>query len=63
VIDLEMDDLEPVELLMALESDLAITIPEEEADRLQTVAGLIEYLHERVESHAPAAAETAKLIG
>ena len=48
--DLGMDDLEPLELLMAVESDLAITISEEDAERLATITGLIEYLHERVES-------------
>jgi acyl carrier protein len=48
--DLGMVDLEPVEFLMALETDLAIAIPEKDgAENLATLGGVVEYLHTRVE--------------
>ena len=43
--DLGMDDLEPVELLMALEEDLHIKIPDEDAARMTQLSQLVEYLH------------------
>ncbi len=46
--DLGMDDLEPVEFLLAIEEGLSVKIEEEEAKYLQTVAVLIEYLGERL---------------
>jgi acyl carrier protein len=46
--DLRMDELEPVELVMALEEDLGIVIPDEDCAQLQAVADLISYLYRRV---------------
>jgi acyl carrier protein len=46
--DLGMDELEPVEFVMALEDDLEFSIPDEDCARLGTVAVLVWYLHERI---------------
>lgn len=42
--DLQMDDLEPVELLMAVEEEFRLTIAEGDAESITTVGGLIEYI-------------------
>ena len=49
--DLGMDDLEPVEVVMALEEELDIEIPDADAKPLLTVSELVDYLHHRL--HAP----------
>ena len=41
-------DLEPVEVVMVLEEDLDIEIPDEDSERLQTIAQLVHYLYERL---------------
>ncbi len=46
--DLRMDELEPVECVLALEEDLGIAIPDEDCTRLNTVTDLVLYLHERL---------------
>jgi acyl carrier protein len=48
--DLRMDDLEPVELAMAIERELGISIPDEDCASLTTVADLIGYLNQRLSS-------------
>lgn len=48
VADLRMDELEPVEVVMALEEDLSISIPDADCTRLNTVTDLVSYLHERL---------------
>lgn len=45
--DLQMDDFEPVELLMAVEEEFQMTIAEEDAELITTVGGLIEYIYRR----------------
>ncbi|MHA3773937.1 hypothetical protein ACXR0O_20590 [Verrucomicrobiota bacterium sgz303538] len=47
VADLQMDDLEPVELLMTVEEEFQITIAEEDSELIATVGGLIEYIFRR----------------
>jgi acyl carrier protein len=42
--DLKMDDLEPVELLMALEEEFPIVFIEKDAEKLQTIDGVIRYI-------------------
>ena len=42
--DLRADELEPVEIAMALEEDLGITLSDEEAGRIVTVGDLIDYV-------------------
>jgi acyl carrier protein len=50
--DLGMDELEPVEFVMALEEEFGFKISDEDAARLGTLGALISYLHERVRTHA-----------
>ena len=47
--DLGMDDLESMDLLTALEADLATTIPREDYELLLTIGDLIEYLSGAIE--------------
>jgi acyl carrier protein len=46
--DLGADSLDIVELVMAMEEEFDIEIPDEHADRLQTIGGAVEYLKERL---------------
>ena len=43
--DLLMTDLEPVEVLVALEREFGVSIPAEDGERLNTIADLVRYLH------------------
>ena len=49
--DLGADSLDIVELVMALEEEFSLEIPDEEADKLKTVGDAMNYL----KSHATAA--------
>ena len=49
--DLGADSLDIVELVMALEEEFGLEIPDEEADKLKTVGDAMNYL----KSHATAA--------
>lgn len=42
--DLGADSLDQVELIMALEDDFELKIPEEEAEQLSTVGAAVEYI-------------------
>jgi acyl carrier protein len=42
--DLGADSLDTVELVMELEEEFEITIPDEEAEKIQTVGQAIEYI-------------------
>ena len=42
--DLGADSLDQVELIMALEDDFDLKIPEEEAEQLTTVGSAVEYI-------------------
>lgn len=42
--DLGADSLDTVELIMALEEEFDIEIPDEEAEKIQTVAQAIDYI-------------------
>jgi acyl carrier protein len=44
--DLGADSLDTVELVMALEEEFDITIPDEEAEKIQTVGQAIQYIEE-----------------
>ena len=42
--ELEADSLDAVEIIMAIESQFDIEIPDEEAEKFQTVEDLVEYV-------------------
>ena len=44
--DLEADSLDAVEIIMAIEDEFAIEIPDEEAEKFQTVKDLVKYVEE-----------------
>jgi len=46
--DLGMDSLDELELLMALEEEFEIAIPDEDAEKISTVKEAVEYLIGRV---------------
>ena len=45
--DLEADSLDIVELMMALEEEFDIEIPDEDAERISTVSDAVDYIKER----------------
>ena len=47
--DLGADSLDIVELVMAMEEEFDIEVPDEDAEKIQTVGDAIAYLKERVE--------------
>ena len=47
--DLGADSLDIVELVMTLEETFDIEIPDDDAEKMQTIADAIDYLKERVE--------------
>ena len=46
--DLSADSLDTVELVMALEEEFGTEIPDEDAEKLQTVGDAIKYIEDRV---------------
>ncbi|WP_055667848.1 acyl carrier protein [Desnuesiella massiliensis] len=47
--DLGADSLDIVELIMALEDEFELEIPDEEAENITTVADVVEYIREHSE--------------
>lgn len=47
--DLEADSLDAVEIIMAIEDEFDVEIPDDMAEKLQTVAQIIDYL-ERIKA-------------
>ncbi|PIV81100.1 acyl carrier protein [bacterium CG17_big_fil_post_rev_8_21_14_2_50_64_8] len=47
--DLGADSLDTVELVMDLEEEFSLTIPEEDQEKLQTVQDAIEYLEQHLD--------------
>ncbi|NRA01825.1 MAG: acyl carrier protein [Myxococcales bacterium] len=45
--DLGADSLDIVELVMAIEEEFSLEIPDEEAERIQTIQDAISYVEER----------------
>ena len=44
--DLEADSLDAVEIIMAIEDEFDIEIPDEDAEKFQTVEDLVKYVEE-----------------
>jgi len=44
--DLGADSLDTVELIMALEEEFGIEVPDEEAEKLQSVGDVVKYIEE-----------------
>ena len=49
--DLGADSLDIVELVMALEEEFGLEIPDEEADKLKTVGDAMNYLKQHAAAH------------
>ena len=47
--DLNADSLDTVELVMEFEDEFDLNIPDEDAEKIQTVGDAIKYIKERVE--------------
>ena len=47
--DLEADSLDAVEIIMAIEEEFDIEIPDEEAEKFQLVSDLVKYVEEHCE--------------
>lgn len=45
--DLDMDSLDIVELIMAMEEEFGLEISDEEAEKLTTVGAAVEYIQQR----------------
>lgn len=48
--DLGADSLDTVELVMALEEEFGIEIPDEDAEKMTTVGEAVKYIEQKVES-------------
>lgn len=48
--DLGADSLDTVELIMQMEEEFNLEIPDEEAEKLTTVGSVVEYIDEKVNS-------------
>lgn len=51
--DLGADSLAQIELVMALEEEFKIEIPDEEADKIRTVQQVIDYVTEHISPDSP----------
>ena len=45
--DLGADSLDTVELVMAVEEEFGVEVPDEDAEKLQTVGDVVKYIEER----------------
>lgn len=46
--DLEADSLDAVEIIMAIEDEFEIEVPDDDAEKFQTVADIVKYVEEKV---------------
>ncbi|ORY00714.1 acyl carrier protein [Basidiobolus meristosporus CBS 931.73] len=49
--DLGLDSLDTVEVVMAIEEEFSVEIPDKDADEIKTVAQAIEYIGKREDAH------------
>ncbi len=50
--DLGADSLDVVELIMALEEEFGVEVPDEDVERIRTIRDIVDYMSSRVESNA-----------
>jgi acyl carrier protein len=50
--DLNADSLDTVELVMELEDEFDTSIPDEEAEKLQTVGAAVDFIEKHIEANA-----------
>ena len=63
--DLEADSLDAVEIIMAIEDEFDIEVPDEDAEKFQTVGDIIKYVEEKAEdsrSGKPVARRVLQII-
>jgi acyl carrier protein len=46
--DLEADSLDAVEIIMAIEDEFEIEIPDEEAEKFQNIGDIVRYVDEKI---------------
>jgi acyl carrier protein len=46
--DLEADSLDAVEIIMAIEDEFDIEIPDEDAEKFQTIGDIVKYVEEKI---------------
>lgn len=47
--DLEADSLDAVEIMMALEDEFGITVPDEDAENFKNIGDIVKYIESKVE--------------
>ena len=47
--DLEADSLDAVEIMMALEDEFGVTIPDEDAEKFLNIGDIVKYVEEKAE--------------
>ncbi|CAK7000645.1 acyl carrier protein [Tissierella carlieri] len=47
--DLEADSLDAVEIMMALEDEFGITVPDEDAEKFKNIGDIVEYVEGKTE--------------
>jgi acyl carrier protein len=47
--DLEADSLDAVEIIMAIEDEFDIEIPDEEAEKFQSIGDIVRYVEEQIQ--------------
>ncbi|MEY8415084.1 MULTISPECIES: acyl carrier protein [Tissierella] len=47
--DLEADSLDAVEIMMALEDEFGVTIPDEDAENFKNIGDIVKYVQEKTE--------------
>ena len=46
--DLEADSLDAVEIIMAIEDEFKIEVPDEDAEKFQSVGDIVKYIDEKI---------------
>ena len=46
--DLEADSLDAVEIIMALEDEFEVSVPDEEAENFKTIGDIVNYIENKI---------------